>query len=128
MDVYQFNANTGEKESGTGRSRPLTGDSIAKNTRSLGNRKRKAAMSDADNKLLFVYPFVADDKELSKAASGLKELGGDLLGVVGYQQSKEIRKTSWESGETIKLDDKDSLRPEGRRCINDSLVNFWLRW
>ncbi len=41
MDVYQFNADTGEKESGTGRSRPLTGDSIAKITRSEAKRVKK---------------------------------------------------------------------------------------
>jgi hypothetical protein len=128
LDVYAYNADTGEKERGIGRSRPITGNSIAKNTRSGGNRGRNAGMSDSDNKLLFVYPFVADDKELNQAASDLKELGGDLLGVVEYQGSKGMRNTSWESGETIKLDDMNSLPPSGRKCINDSLVNFWMLW
>jgi hypothetical protein len=69
-----------------GGSTPITCDSVAKNTRLGGNKKRNAAMPDAENKLMFDYPFDADETQLSKAASGLTELGGDSIGVVGYQK------------------------------------------
>ena len=46
-------------------------------TRSGGRKKKK----DSENKLLVVYPFGVDEAVLSEAASGLKELGGDSLGV-----------------------------------------------
>ena len=46
-------------------------------TRSGGRKKKK----DSENKLLVVYPFGVDEAVLSEAASGLKELGGDPLGV-----------------------------------------------
>jgi hypothetical protein len=38
---------------------------------------------DANNKLLLVFPFDIEDAMLSEAASGLKELGGDLFGYTG---------------------------------------------
>ena len=40
-----------------GGSTHITHDSIAKNTRSGGNKKRNAAMPDAENKSMFDYPF-----------------------------------------------------------------------
>jgi hypothetical protein len=43
-------------------------------------------MPNTENKLMFDYPFDADETQLSEAASGLTELGRDSLGVVGYQK------------------------------------------
>ena len=51
------------------------------------NKKR----DDADNKLLLVYPFDIEDALLSDAASGQKELDGDLLGL----HRADVRRVSW---------------------------------
>merc|ERR1712194_373034 len=51
--------------------------SVGRRTRSRGNVKKK----EGDNALLLVYPFGADKATLTEAASKLKELGGDPLGV-----------------------------------------------
>jgi hypothetical protein len=106
---------------------------IARRTRSGGNRKR----DDADNKLLLVYPFDIDDAELSGAASGLKELGGDLLGLdradVGMQgqlgggnMAGGIKKPTRTHYVTIREEDKERLCPG--QFLNDTLVDFWMRW
>ena len=90
-----------------------------------------------DMKALLIYPFKFDDKELSKAASGLKELGGDLLGldqtevseqsqVDGDQVSEELKKSTKTGCVTIRDDDKERLCPG--RCLNDTLVYFWMLW
>ncbi len=47
---------------------------IAKKTQSGGKNNRDPKRTDADNKLLLVYPFDVEETELSAAASGLKEL------------------------------------------------------
>ncbi len=49
---------------------------VAKRTQLSGGNKKR---DDANNKLLLVFPFDIEDAMLSEAASGLKELGGDLL-------------------------------------------------
>ena len=103
-------------------------------TRSGGNKKKK----DSDNELLLVYPFDVDEAILSEAASELKELGGDSLGVesvhaemhdqsVGgdgsYDKGKSSTRTHYV---TIRQDDKERLCPG--QFLNDSLVDFWMRW
>ncbi len=50
-------------------------------TWSGGKNDRDPKRTDAGNKLLLMYPFDVEETELSAAASGLKELGGDLLGL-----------------------------------------------
>ncbi len=54
---------------------------IAKRTWPGGKNNHDPMRTDADNKLLLVYPFDVEETELSAAASGLKELGEDLLGL-----------------------------------------------
>ncbi len=54
---------------------------IARRTWSGGKTDRDPKRNDADNKLLLIYPLDVEEIELSAAASGLKELGGDLLGL-----------------------------------------------
>ncbi len=54
---------------------------IAKRTWSGGKNNHDPLRTNADNELLLIYPFNVEEKELSVAASGLKELGGDLLGL-----------------------------------------------
>ena len=101
--------------------------------RSGGNEKK----NEADNKLLLIYPFDFDKEKLSKAASGLKELGGDLLGldrtevsaqgqVDRDQVSEELKKSSRTHYVTIRDDDKERLC-QGQ-FLNDTLVDFWMRW
>jgi hypothetical protein len=54
---------------------------IAWRTQSGGKNNHDTKRTDADNKLLLIYPFNVEETELSAAASGLKELGGNLLGL-----------------------------------------------
>ena len=106
---------------------------IARKTRSGVNKKR----DDAVNKLLVVYPFDIEDALLSAAASGLKELGGDLLGldrsVVGVRGqlgesniADGTKKPTKAHYVTIREDDKERLCPG--QFLNDTLVDFWMRW
>jgi hypothetical protein len=91
----------------------------------------------ADNKLLLVYPFDIDEAILSAAAAGLKELGGDLLGLYQAEVSlrgqlaegyvaEEVKKPTRTHYVTIREDDKERLRPG--QFLNDTLVDFWMRW
>ncbi|KAL7551587.1 hypothetical protein ACHAWF_014773, partial [Thalassiosira exigua] len=116
--------------------------SVAARTRSGRNRKQK---SSNDNKLLLVYPFNVDEKVLTEAATGLKELGGDLLGVDLAHGDAQLLDAEMPdqsvggSGDddnnekyvrthyvTIRQDDKDRLSPG--EFLNDTLVDFWMRW
>ncbi len=109
-----------------GRLTPITRESIAKNTRLGGNKKRNAAMPEAENKLMFDYLFDADETQLSEAASGLTELGADSLGVVRYQKRSMQGQWTRKKTRSIQYDDKERLREGG--CFNDDLVNFWMCW
>ena len=101
--------------------------SISRRTRSGGSKKKK----DSENKLLVVYPFGVDEAILSEAASGLKELGGDLLGVGDHgtestantMQNDSIGRTNYI---TIGEDDVERLGPG--KLLNDTLIDFWMRW
>ena len=97
------------------------------------NKKR----DDADNKLLLVYPFDIEDALLSDAASGQKELGGDLLSLdqadVGAQGqlgkgniADGTKKPTRTYYVTIQDFDKERLRPG--QFLNYTLVDFWMRW
>jgi len=100
---------------------------------------------DAENKLLVVYPFPfgVDEAVLKEAASGLKELGGDLLGLDDIDDSKPpadaamqgVQSDVEEGGKgkssrthyvTIRDADVAMLRPG--EYLNDVLVDFWMRW
>ena len=95
---------------------------------SARGRKEK---KNADNKLLVVYPFGVDEAILREAASGLKELRGDLLRVGSHStesttdtmQDDSIRRTNYI---TIREDDMERLGPG--KLLNDTLVDFWMRW
>jgi len=108
-------------------------------TRSGGRKKKR----DSENKLLVVYPFGVDEEVLSEAASGLKELGGDSLGVeeavedktnqqadVEMQDSSEIEDVKGKSSRmhyvTIRDEDIERLCPG--QFLNDTLVDFFMRW
>ena len=119
--------------------------SVGRRTRSGGAKKEKKA---SENKLLLVYPFAIDESVLTAAAAGLTELGGDLLGVEGASQSSatgsaveaeaadqsdgagDVSESKGKSSRThyitIREDDKDRLSPG--QFLNDSLVDFWMRW
>ena len=113
--------------------------SIAGRTRSGGRKKKK----DSENKLLVVYPFGVDETVLSESASGLKELGGDSLGVenvsavdntsqadVQMQNSSDMEDVKSKSSRmhyvTIRDEDIERLCP--RQFLNDTLVDFFMRW
>jgi hypothetical protein len=66
---------------------------IARRTWSGGQSDRDPKRTNADNKLLLIYPFNVEETELSAAASGLKELGGDLL--VWTKLRQKVCKVSW---------------------------------
>jgi hypothetical protein len=106
---------------------------IASRTRSGGTKKR----DDADNKLLLVYPFDIADARLSAEASGLKELGGALLGLNRADECVQgqlgegnvadgTKKPTRTHYVTIREDDKKRLCPG--QFLNDVLVDFWMRW
>ena len=109
-------------------------------TRSGGRKKKR----DSENKLLVVYPFGVDEEVLSEAASGLKELGGESLGVenvsvgdkinqpndVQMQNSSDMEDVKVKSSRmhyvTIRDEDIERLCPG--QFLNDTLVDFFMRW
>jgi hypothetical protein len=110
---------------------------IARRTWSEGKNDRDPKRTNADNKLLLFYPFNVEETELSAAASGLKELGGDLLGldqahaICAPGQIVEAKTTKRKRGNnkqstTIRAVDKECLRPGV--WLNDVHVNFWMSW
>ena len=85
--------------------------------------------------MILVYQFDAKGTELSVAAYGLMELGGDLLGFDNHgtelnlmiiSPKNSTRKSGRKHYMTIREDDKDRLT-EGQ-YLNDALVDFWMRW
>ena len=113
--------------------------SISRRTRSGGSKKKK----DSENKLLVVYPFGVDEAILSNAASGLNELGGDLLGLDDMDDTKPpadaaiqgVQSDVEDDGKgessrphyvTIQDDDVERLCPG--QLLNDTLIDFWMRW
>ena len=102
-------------------------------TRSVGANKK----NDAENKLLLVYPFDIDEELLREASRGLLELGGDLLGVQEDEPSVEdqlveddvtrvTKKPPRTHHVTIRDEDYERLSPG--QFLNDTLVDFWMRW
>lgn len=118
--------------------------SVAGRTRSGGNTNKKK--KNSVNKLLLVYPFGVAESTLAEAASELTELSGDLLGVEGArhnatllddednglsdgggEDSDETKgKSSRTHYVTIREDDVERLSPG--QFLNDTLVDFWMRW
>ena len=113
--------------------------------RSVGRRtrsKKYLEKKDGENELLLCYPFAADEATLADAACGLTELDGDLLGVKPPRDVEALvddgaaHNCSDKAGGaggggrahyvTIRQEDKDRLHPG--QFLNDSLVDFWMRW
>ena len=117
----------------------------APRTRSRGKEK---VLSGSDNKLLVVYPFKVEEEELQSVSAGLKELGGDLLGVT--EDADDVIRADASDGDSaedgadetnrnesgnssrtthylsIREDDKERLEPG--QFLNDTLVDFWMSW
>ena len=122
----------------------LVEDSTNERKRRMSESKEsKNKKKDSENKLLVVYPFGVDEAILNEAASGLKELGGDLLGIEGGQDTKPpaasamkgVQSDVEDDGKgkstrthyvTIRDDDVERLCPG--QFLNDTLVDFWMRW
>lgn len=122
----------------------LVEDSTNERKRRMSESKEsKNKKKDSENKLLVVYPFGVDEAILSEAASGLKELGGDLLGIDDMDDTKppaasamqgvksdvedDVKgKSSRTHYVTIRDDDVERLCPG--QFLNDTLVDFWMRW
>jgi len=113
-------------------------DSRRRQTRS-GRKKGKD--SGAENKLLLVYPFKVDETVLAEASKGLLELSGDTLGVPDAedptpQTRQPVQDPSPDGVKkkgssrvhyvTIREEERDRLAPG--QFLNDSLVDFWMRW
>ena len=92
--------------------------------------KYTQALLDDSRKVLLVYPFAVDEAILTEADSELTELGGDLLGVEGAQEGAYNGITQFLDEETkyitIRQGDRDRLHPG--QFLNDTLVDFWMRW
>ena len=102
-------------------------------TRSGGANKK----NDAENKLLLVYPFDVDEELLREASRGLLELGGDLLGVKEDESSVEDQLVEDDVTRGTKMPprthhvtirDEDYERLSPGQFLNDTLVDFWMRW
>ena len=109
-------------------------------TRSRATSKKHSR----NNRLLLVYPFEANEATLTSATAGLKELGGDTLGVqttrvAGVNPSSaaladqdvigahaQVKGGARTHFITIKQDDRRLLDPG--EWLNDSLVDFWMTW
>jgi len=91
-------------------------------------------------KVILVYPFVGGD-DVEKAAEGLMEEMGDIveysedgifhnLSAADQQLSTEQLQAEATSGRThflsITREDRDRLEPG--EFLNDTLVDFWMRW
>lgn len=107
----------------------------AKKTQIAARNKNKL---DGDNPLCFVFPFEIEEEVLSQLAEGLTELSGNTMGLDvdmdsneeystvqrdGEKESKKVRRTHYV---TIRKDDVERLNP--MEFLNDSLVDFWMRW
>lgn len=88
-----------------------------------------------ENKLLLVYPFEVDEAVLIGSASGLTELGGYKFGLDdGPPITETYVEMTGDNKElpsrthyvTICEEDKERLQPG--QFLNDTLVDFWMRW
>lgn len=122
----------------------LVEDSTNERKRRMSESKEsKNKKKDSENKLLVVYPFGVDEAILSEAASGLKELGGDLLGIDDMDDTKPPAASAMQG---VKSDVEDDVKGKSSRThyiiirdddverlcpgqfLNDTLVDFWMRW
>ena len=106
---------------------------IAKRTRS---GPKEIVLTDAQKEIVLTYPFHANENDLSAAASGLKELGGDLLGL-DHDHSAALNSSIITTNERktkqnrthyiiIKGIDMEKLLPG--QYLSDIHIDFWMRW
>ena len=106
---------------------------IAKRTRS---GPKEVVLTDAQNETVLTYPFHANENDLSAAASGLKELGGDLLGL-DHDHSAALNSSIITTNERktkqnrthhliFRRIDMENLLPG--QCLSDVHIDFWMRW
>ena len=106
---------------------------IAKRTRS---GPKEVVLTDAQNAVVLIYPFHANENDLSAAASGLKELGGDLLGL-DHDHSAALNSSIITTNERktkqnrthhliFKGIDVENLLPG--KWLSDVHIDFWMRW
>lgn len=108
---------------------------------SRANAKRKSSTSD---KPILVFPFKADDDEFFTAASKLNELklareqtsveiersiqpqDSDLNDPQAENENERVKGSARTHYITIREDDMERLEPG--EFLNDSLVDFWMKW
>jgi Ulp1 family protease len=109
------------------------GDDMQSLTRSGGTNKK----NDAENKLLLEYPFDVDEELLREASQGLLELGGNMLGVKEDEHIVEdqldeddVTRVTKKPLRThhVTIHDEDYERLSPGQFLNDTLVDFWMRW
>jgi hypothetical protein len=87
-----------------------------------------SANGEAQHKILLVYPFIGGDR-IEKAAEGLKL---SCLSDEQFVSSEELVKLQQEATTgrahflSITGEDRDRLEPG--EFLNDTLVEFWMRW
>lgn len=109
--------------------RALLEDDKKEEDRSGG--RQEAKKKKGENKLLLVFPFEVNEELLGRAAADLTELGGKLFGLEARSEAKSdiVNNKKLPSRThyiTICEKDKDRLRPGG--FLDDTLVDFWMRW
>jgi len=118
----------------------LTDDHQKERKERMSSRSKHSGDSNKKNSVLVVYPFGISEAVLSEAASGLKELGGDSLGVevvsaidnANQPADVEMQDTNNDGDNhisdllTIKNEDIERLCPG--QFLNDTLVDFFMRW
>ena len=94
-----------------------------------------AANKISENNLLLVYPFafVVEELALREASSGMKELGGDPLGVERTNDDgppDAVMQHDAVTGRSHKIviSEEDMNRLEPGQYLNDAIVDFWMRW
>ena len=102
-------------------------------------RFAKALIDDKEREeqtVLVVYPFRVNEAVLSMEASGLKELGGDSLGVEVFdddtnkemQGINNVNNSNGETSDLLTIRDEDIERLCPGQFLNDTLVDFFMRW
>ena len=102
--------------------------------------RKKMKKTNSKKKVLLVYPFELDESAMEEAVLGLKELGGDSLGVEsGDEEPPTDVRTQAQSdrdGAGIKESRKhfitvykdDTERLGAGKFLNDALIDFWMSW
>jgi len=81
-----------------------------------------------------VYPFDVDEELLREASRGLLELRGDLLGVslslVDQPDEDDVTGGTRMPPRTnnVIICEEDYKRLSPGQLLNDTLVDFWMRW